>query len=788
MPYTTSGKCVYKKKPDGSRGKKVGCTEGSVKDYLAALHMHADESKRPMDMEVIIESWRQYLKEAFLKETTYRRGMQDPSIGSKAGPIAKIQQKLISLGDLPQIPEADYGIYGPKTVAAVKKFQRKVFPGQPGEHDGIVGTNTFGALSKTAGGFVVPPPSATTAKPKAPAAATQKKAVKVKPKKPKYFKGMKRPEMTFAKKGPTSAKMTPLKLIASGKLGARGELVPGGSGQEVEALKIWLVDNGFFKPFLAALYDEDATVLDYYDDKTEAAVKKYQTALKLKTTGEINQETAVAMTMGIVRLELPPSIRHREGAPQTKTTIYKQVFGTPNPEKHTISALIKNQADVVDQNYQKVLSNAATKKDAILSQMIGAFIRAVKAQGGTWKTAWRFYNSFLGLARATIKKKGYTEWDNKFKEFALDPVMSSILFSKDEDLDTQKIKRFISKVFDLEQLNAQMFAAHMKSGKTEFTKKEEKVLRYLGGPNSFLVFNLEKTTLSWVLACGRKSTGKGNCKPLKERNYNNLAEMIHPSDLVLKRWRATSGDLEVYKKIKGNVDKDINDIKDKTFKLQNKGLWPLIGKLEKAFRQIGKAQNADIRQARNLGPLPIGVYRVSDYQEKSHKNFEGHFSRNMSKQINKQLGMFKDPEERKEFLKLMKKFNFVPTRARDIKTTVGAGGKRYRGRKPASWNVRTLTSAAYAWGAQRMWLTKLNVPDAKARKRTGFSIHGGAAFGSAGCLDLGPAMGNFSSFYKKAVGNADILLVSTTGELPNRVSKKHYLGIEKGGSVEGATV
>ena len=63
MPYMTSGKCVYKKKPDGSRGKKVGCTEGSVKDYLAALHMHADESKRPMDMKKIIENFKHFLKE-----------------------------------------------------------------------------------------------------------------------------------------------------------------------------------------------------------------------------------------------------------------------------------------------------------------------------------------------------------------------------------------------------------------------------------------------------------------------------------------------------------------------------------------------------------------------------------------------------------------------------------------------------------------------------------------------------------------------------------------------------
>ena len=40
MPYTVKGKCVYKK--DG--GAKVGCTQGSVKKYLAALHANANES------------------------------------------------------------------------------------------------------------------------------------------------------------------------------------------------------------------------------------------------------------------------------------------------------------------------------------------------------------------------------------------------------------------------------------------------------------------------------------------------------------------------------------------------------------------------------------------------------------------------------------------------------------------------------------------------------------------------------------------------------------------------
>ena len=48
MPYSVrkgtgknkGKKCVYKK----NTNKLVGCTDGPIKDYLAALHMHADES------------------------------------------------------------------------------------------------------------------------------------------------------------------------------------------------------------------------------------------------------------------------------------------------------------------------------------------------------------------------------------------------------------------------------------------------------------------------------------------------------------------------------------------------------------------------------------------------------------------------------------------------------------------------------------------------------------------------------------------------------------------------
>ena len=40
MPYKTKGKCIYKKDTD----KKVGCTTGSVKKYMSALHANIEES------------------------------------------------------------------------------------------------------------------------------------------------------------------------------------------------------------------------------------------------------------------------------------------------------------------------------------------------------------------------------------------------------------------------------------------------------------------------------------------------------------------------------------------------------------------------------------------------------------------------------------------------------------------------------------------------------------------------------------------------------------------------
>ena len=89
------------------------------------------------------------LKSLLQEQTTvFKRGMQDPQAGTKTGPIAKIQQKLIDAGIMNPIPDTSYGIYGPKTAAAVKKFQEKQFPNDPKEWDGVAGPKTTAELDK----------------------------------------------------------------------------------------------------------------------------------------------------------------------------------------------------------------------------------------------------------------------------------------------------------------------------------------------------------------------------------------------------------------------------------------------------------------------------------------------------------------------------------------------------------------------------------------------------------------------------------------------------------------
>lgn len=67
MPYIVrkrkGKKCVYKKNKDGTQGEKVGCTDGPIKDYLAALHINANESLEEKIMKIKPSRLREIIQE-----------------------------------------------------------------------------------------------------------------------------------------------------------------------------------------------------------------------------------------------------------------------------------------------------------------------------------------------------------------------------------------------------------------------------------------------------------------------------------------------------------------------------------------------------------------------------------------------------------------------------------------------------------------------------------------------------------------------------------------------------
>lgn len=64
MPYKIVGKCIYNK----DTGKKMGCTKGSVKRYLAALHANVPDAKKNEIKGKLKEVLRRSLKEVLLNE------------------------------------------------------------------------------------------------------------------------------------------------------------------------------------------------------------------------------------------------------------------------------------------------------------------------------------------------------------------------------------------------------------------------------------------------------------------------------------------------------------------------------------------------------------------------------------------------------------------------------------------------------------------------------------------------------------------------------------------------
>jgi len=73
MPYKAKGKCVYKK----DTGKKVGCTKGDVKKYLAALHMNTDESVKKESINELKKEIRKILFETISEGKNKKMDVSD---------------------------------------------------------------------------------------------------------------------------------------------------------------------------------------------------------------------------------------------------------------------------------------------------------------------------------------------------------------------------------------------------------------------------------------------------------------------------------------------------------------------------------------------------------------------------------------------------------------------------------------------------------------------------------------------------------------------------------------
>jgi hypothetical protein len=96
MPYSIDhkSKCVYKKKSDGSRGEKVGCTKGSLKDYVAALQIHA-ENKKPMKKSLKEQD---ELKDPIDGSLNQVYAVQKPYVGCELTSLVKPIDPLLGIG------------------------------------------------------------------------------------------------------------------------------------------------------------------------------------------------------------------------------------------------------------------------------------------------------------------------------------------------------------------------------------------------------------------------------------------------------------------------------------------------------------------------------------------------------------------------------------------------------------------------------------------------------------------------------------------------------------------
>ena len=120
MPYVVrkqkGKKCVYKKKKNGKPGKKVGCTDGPIKDYLAALHINANESLEDKTMKISRQKLERIIKEEVAREMRMRKEAEDPYAGAGDATGVEYEQDLALEELAGQIvkafPDLDRVLYG----------------------------------------------------------------------------------------------------------------------------------------------------------------------------------------------------------------------------------------------------------------------------------------------------------------------------------------------------------------------------------------------------------------------------------------------------------------------------------------------------------------------------------------------------------------------------------------------------------------------------------------------------------------------------------------------------
>lgn len=116
MPYSIDhkNKCVYKKKSDGSRGEKVGCTKGSLKDYIAALQIHA-ENKRPMKKSLKEQDELQDPVDGALTQVF---AVQKPYVGCELTSLVKPIDPLLGIGAGHSIvPDQIHAVFSDEAIA-----------------------------------------------------------------------------------------------------------------------------------------------------------------------------------------------------------------------------------------------------------------------------------------------------------------------------------------------------------------------------------------------------------------------------------------------------------------------------------------------------------------------------------------------------------------------------------------------------------------------------------------------------------------------------------------------